>query len=85
METTEGKVLYISPRSRGAIFTFRQKDAAVDPTAMVFELSVSQIAKRLRSATKTVGWREELKGHLSGMGMAQDLVYAASSSSRNHL
>lgn len=76
METTEGKVLYIRPRRRGAIFTFRQRDAVVDPTAMVFELSVGQIAKRLRSATKTVGWGKEFKELLPPVGITQDLMIA---------
>ena len=48
--------------------------AVVDPARRVFELSASQIGRRIDAAAKAAGLGEGFTGHSGRVGMAQDLA-----------
>ena len=48
--------------------------AVVDPARRVFELSASQIGRRIDAAAKAAGLGEGFTGHSGRVGMSQDLV-----------
>ena len=48
--------------------------AVVDPVTLVFELSASQIGRRVNAAAKAAGLGEGFTGHSGRVGMAQDLA-----------
>ena len=71
----EGVVLYIGQEATQALQAIMPEDTAVvDPAAPVFELSASQIGRRIDAAAKAAGLGEGFTGHSGRVGMAQDLA-----------
>ena len=71
----EGVVLYIGQEATQALQAIMPEDAAVvDPARRVFELSASQIGRRIDAAAKAAGLGEGFTGHSGRVGMAQDLA-----------
>ena len=54
----------------------RPEDQATKAGAKVFDLSGSQIARRIQAATKTAGLGDGFRAHSPRVGMAQDLSTA---------
>ena len=71
----EGVVLYIGQEATLALQAIMPEDTAVvDPARRVFELSASQIGRRVNGAAKAAGLGEGFTGHSGRVGMAQDLA-----------
>jgi integrase len=71
----EGVVLYIGQEATQALQAIMPEDTAVvDPARRVFELSASQIGRRIDAAAKAAGLGEGFTGHSGRVGMAQDLA-----------
>ena len=71
----EGAVLYVGQAAAQALRAIMPEDAAVvDPAALVFGLSASQIGRRVNGAAKAAGLGEGFTGHSGRVGMAQDLA-----------
>ena len=71
----EGVVLYIGQEAAQALQAIMPEDAGVvDPAALVFGLSASQIGRRIDAAAKAAGLGEGFTGHSGRVGMAQDLA-----------
>ena len=71
----EGAVLYVGQAAAQALQAIMPEDAGVvDPAALVFGLSASQIGRRIDAAAKAAGLGEGFTGHSGRVGMAQDLV-----------
>ena len=71
----EGVVLYIGQEVTQALQAIMPEDTAVvDPARRVFELSASQIGRRIDAAAKAAGLGEGFTGHSGRVGMAQDLA-----------
>ena len=71
----EGVVLYIGQEATQALQVIMPEDTAVvDPARRVFELSASQIGRRIDAAAKAAGLGEGFTGHSGRVGMAQDLA-----------
>ena len=65
-------MLYLGPAAVDALLAIRPEEAVIDPSPRVFGLSVSQISRRIRAATKIAGLGEGFSGHSPRVGMAQD-------------
>ena len=71
----EGAVLYVGQAAAQALQAIMPEDAGVvDPAALVFGLSASQIGRRVNGAAKAAGLGEGFTGHSGRVGMAQDLA-----------
>ena len=67
----EGVVLYIGQEATHALQAIMPEDTAVvDPARRVFELSASQIGRRIDAAAKAAGLGEGFTGHSGRVGMA---------------
>ena len=75
-QTAEGQILYLGLAAVEALLAIRPEEAVIDPAASVFNLSVSQIGRRIRAATRMPGLGHGFTGHLHRVGMAQDLSAA---------
>ena len=75
-QSAEGAVLCLGPPATQALLAIRPEEAVIDPAARVFGLSVSQISRRIKAATKIAGLGEGFGGHSARVGMAQDLSAA---------
>ena len=62
-QSAEGAVLYLGPAAVDALLAIRPEEAVIDPSTRVFGLSVSQISRRIRAATKIAGLSERFSGH----------------------
>ena len=72
-QTAQGAVLYIGPQAVDALLAIRPEEAMIDPNARVFNLSVSQIGRRIKAAARIAGLGEGYSAHSPRVGMAQDL------------
>ena len=54
----------------------RPDEAVIDLVTRVFGLSVTQIGRRIKAATKVAGLGEGFTGHSPRVGMSQDLSAA---------
>ena len=73
----EGAVLYIGSEAAAALVAIMPEGfAVVDPSTPVFELSESQIGRRVNAAAKAAGLGDGFTGHSGRVGMAQDLAAA---------
>ena len=73
----EGAVLYIGPDAAAALVAIMPEGfAVVDPEALVFGLSASQIGRRVSAAAKAAGLGDGFTGHSGRVDMAQDLAAA---------
>ncbi len=75
-QTAEGAVLYLGPAAVGALLAIRPQEAVVDPGTSVFGLSVGQISRRIKAATKMAGLSHGFSANSPRVGMAQDLSAA---------
>ena len=75
-QAAEGATLYLGPAAVDTLLAIRPEEAVIGPGASVFGLSVSQISRRIKSATKMAGLGEGFSGHSPRVGMAQDLSAA---------
>ena len=72
-QTAQGAVLYLGPQAVDALLAFRPGEAVIDPNASVFNLSASQIGRRIKAAAKVASLGEGYSAHSPRVGMAQDL------------
>ena len=70
----EGAVLYLSPAAMERLG--RLQNPWIFPYARVFQLSPSQICRRIAAAAKAAGLGEGFSGHSPRVGMACDLARA---------
>ena len=75
-QSAEGTVLYLGPAAVEALLVIRPEEAMIDPAASVFNLSASQIYRRVRAAAMMARLGEGYSGHSMRVGMAQDLSAA---------
>ena len=75
-QTAEGAVLYLGAAAEESLLAIRPQEAVIDPGTMVFGLSVGQISRRIKAATKMAGLGEGFSAHSPRVGMAQDLSAA---------
>ena len=75
-QTAAGAVLYLGPAAVGALLAIRPQEAVVDPGTSVFGLSVGQISRRIKAATKMAGLSHGFSANSPRVGMAQDLSAA---------
>ena len=75
-QMAEGTVLYLGPAAVDALLAIRPQEAVIDPNTRVFGLSVGQISRRIKAATKMAGLGEGFSAHSPRVGMAQDLSAA---------
>ena len=61
-QSAEGAVLYLGPPATQTLLAIRPEEAVIDPAARVFGLSVSQISRRIKAATKIAGLGEGFSG-----------------------
>ena len=54
-QTAQGAVLYIGPQAVDALLAIRPEEVMIDPNARVFNLSVSQIGRRIKAAARIAG------------------------------
>ena len=74
-QEAEGAVLYIGHAAAQALQAIIPEEAAVvDPEALVFGLSASQIGRRVKAAAKAASLGDGFTGHSGRVGMAQDLA-----------
>ena len=59
-----------------ALMAIRPDEAVIDLVTRVFGLSVTQIGRRIKAATKVAGLGEGFTGHSPRVGMSQDLSAA---------
>ena len=77
-QSAEGAVLYLGPPAAQALLAIRPEQAVIDPVVRVFELSVSQISRRIEAATKIAGLGEGVqrpfcpRGHSPGPERRRD-------------
>ena len=65
-------MLYIGRAAAQTLQATISEDEVVDPAASAFELSASQIGRRVNAATKAAGLGEGFTGHSGRVGMARD-------------
>ena len=56
-------MLFLGPPAVEALLAIRPEEAVIDPGPRVFGLSVSQIGRRIKAATKIAGLGEGFAGH----------------------
>ena len=56
-------MLYLGPAAVESLLAIRPEEAMIDLATRVFGLSVSQIGRRIRAATKIAGLGEGFTGH----------------------
>ena len=72
-QEAEGAVLYIGLEATEALVAILPEGfAVVDPSTLVFGLSVSQIGRTVQAAAKAEGLAEGFTGHSGRVGLAQD-------------
>ena len=62
-QSAEGAVLYLGPAAIEALLAIRPEEEVIDAATRVFGLSVSQIGRRIKEATKIAGQGEGFSGH----------------------
>ena len=71
-----GSSLYLGETAVKDLLAIRPEAAVIDPEALVFGLSISQIERRIRAAALAAGLGDGFSGHSGRVGMAQDLSAA---------
>ena len=66
-------VLYLGLEAVEALLSIRPEVAVINPGASVFNLSASQINRRVKAATRMAGLGERFSSHSMKVGMDQDL------------
>ena len=75
-QAAEGVVPYLGPAAVEALLAIRPQEAVINPSTRVFGLSVSQISRRIKAATKMAGLGEGFSAHSPRVGMVQDMSAA---------
>ena len=75
-QAAAGAVPYLGPAAVEALLAIRPQEAMINPSTRVFGLSVSQISRRIKAATKMAGLGEGFSGHSPRVGMVQDMSAA---------
>ena len=71
-----GSSLYLGETAVKDLLAIRPEAAVIDPEALVFGLSISQMERRIRAAALAAGLGDGFSGHSGRVGMAQDLSAA---------
>ena len=71
-----GSSLYLGETAVKDLLAIRPEAAVIDPEALVFGLSTSQMERRIRAAALAAGLGDGFSGHSGRVGMAQDLSAA---------
>ena len=71
-----GSSLYLGETAVKDLLAIRPEAAVIDPEALVFGLSTSQMERRIRAAALVAGLGDGFSGHSGRVGMAQDLSAA---------
>ena len=72
----QGAVVPLGAAAVQALLAIRPTQAVIDASASVFNLSSSQIGRRIKRATEIAGLGDGYTGHIPRVGMAQNLSAA---------